>query len=45
VLQDGQPGAVPVLPGVSDGRMTEVESTVLQPGMAVITGQAAGSAP
>jgi len=45
VLQDGQPVAVPVLPGVSDGRMTEVESTVLQPGMAVITGQAAGSAP
>lgn len=45
VLRDGQPVGVPVLPGVSDGRMTEVTGSALQPGMAVITGQAAGSAP
>ena len=34
-----------VTPGVSDGRMTEVTSPVLQPGMAVITGQVTGKAP
>jgi len=44
VLQDGQPRAVPVTPGVSDGRMTEVTSEQLQPGMAVIVGQTAGGA-
>ena len=38
VLQNGQPRAVPVRPGVSDGRLTEVMSDELQPGMAVITG-------
>jgi len=38
VLQDGQPRAVPVRPGVSDGRQTEVMSDELKPGMAVITG-------
>lgn len=45
VLEGGQPRAVPVTPGVSDGRMTEVTGTELQPGMAVITGQVAGKAP
>ncbi|MBL8347709.1 MAG: efflux RND transporter periplasmic adaptor subunit [Rubrivivax sp.] len=40
VLKDGQPQAVPVTPGVSDGRMTEVNSEALQPGMAVIVDQA-----
>ncbi|MEJ8839726.1 efflux RND transporter periplasmic adaptor subunit [Ramlibacter sp. AN1133] len=43
VLENGSATAVPVLPGVSDGRMTEVESSVLKAGMAVITGQAARS--
>jgi HlyD family secretion protein len=45
VLRDGQPVAVAIKPGVSDGRMTEVTSTELQPGMLVITDQriAAGS--
>ncbi|RVT52326.1 efflux RND transporter periplasmic adaptor subunit [Rubrivivax albus] len=45
VLENGQPTAVPVTPGVSDGRMTEVTSPALQPGMAVITGQVTGKAP
>lgn len=44
VLEDGQPKAVPVQPGVSDGRMTEVTGGALQPGMAVIVGQGAGGA-
>jgi HlyD family secretion protein len=44
VLHEGQPKALPVQPGVSDGRMTEVTSDALQPGMAVIVGQTAGSA-
>lgn len=44
VLDGGQPRAVPVTPGVSDGRMTEVTSEQLQPGMAVIVGQTAGGA-
>jgi HlyD family secretion protein len=39
VLADGQPRALPVTPGPSDGRMTEVTSSELQPGMAVIVGQ------
>lgn len=43
VLENGRPVAVGVLPGVSDGRMTEVTDTKLQPGTPVITGQAAGS--
>lgn len=43
VLQDGQPVAVPVTPGLSDGRMTEVTGGALRPGTAVITGQAAGA--
>lgn len=40
VLQDGRPVPAPVVPGVSDGRLTEVSSDALRPGMAVITGQA-----
>ncbi len=45
VLRDGQPVAIAIKPGVSDGRMTEVTSAELQPGMQVITDQraAAGS--
>ena len=41
VLQDGQPLAVPVTPGVSDGRQTEVTSERLQPGMQVIVARLA----
>ncbi len=41
VLDQGQPRAVAVRPGVSDGRMTEVSSDELQPGMDVIIGQGA----
>jgi HlyD family secretion protein len=44
LLDGGQPRAVPVTPGVSDGRMTEVTSEQLQPGMALIVGQIAGGA-
>lgn len=43
VLRDGQPVAVPVVPGATDGRTTEVDSDALQPGMAVITEQSGGS--
>lgn len=43
VLQDGQPAAVAVVPGVSDGRMTEITGGGLRAGMAVITGQVRGS--
>ncbi len=43
VLADGQPRAVAVTPGPSDGRMTEVTSATLTPGMAVIVGQGSGS--
>ena len=42
VLEGGRPKAVPVRPGVSDGRNTEVTSETLQPGMAAIIGQTAG---
>jgi multidrug efflux pump subunit AcrA (membrane-fusion protein) len=35
---------VPVTPGVSDGRMTEVTSEQLKPGMAVIVAQSTGGA-
>lgn len=45
VLRDGQPTAVTVIAGVSDGRLTEVRGEDLQPGMAVITGQRAVGAP
>jgi len=41
VLRDAQPVAVPVMAGVTDGRLTEVTSDQLQPGMAVITDQRA----
>ena len=44
VLRDGAPVAVAVTPGISDGRMTEVSSTELQPGMPVITDQRSGNA-
>lgn len=40
VLENGEPVAVPVTPGASDGRRTEVTSERLQPGMAVIVGRA-----
>jgi HlyD family secretion protein len=39
VLQDGAPVAVPVTPGASDGRNTEVTSERLREGMQVIVGQ------
>jgi HlyD family secretion protein len=46
ILKEGQAVAVPVKPGISDGRMTEVTGDALQEGMAVITDQrAAGAAP
>jgi len=46
VLQDGQPVAVSVKTGISDGRMTEISGDGVQEGMAVITDQrAAGAAP
>ena len=37
VLRDGQPVAVDVRTGASDGRMTEIVEGVLEPGMPVIT--------
>lgn len=43
VLDQGQPRAVPVTPGPTDGRMTEVTSTELTPGMAVIVAQRGGA--
>jgi HlyD family secretion protein len=46
VLQDGQPVAVAVTTGITDGRVTEVSGPELKEGMAVITDQrAAGAAP
>lgn len=46
VLKDGVAEPVSVVVGISDGRMTEVSSEQLQPGMAVITDQrSAGAAP
>ena len=44
VLQDGKPQAMAVQVGISDGRMTEVSSEQLQPGMAVITDQRSSGA-
>lgn len=44
VLKDGAPQAVSVTVGISDGRMTEVASEQLQPGMAVITDQRSSGA-
>jgi len=43
VLQDGQPVAVQVKTGISDGRLTEVSGDGLQEGMAVITEQRSGA--
>jgi HlyD family secretion protein len=45
VLRDGQAVEVPVTPGLSDGRMTEIVGGGLQPGMAVIVEQVQGAAP
>lgn len=39
ILREGQPVAVPVTTGISDGRMTEVSGDQLTPGMAVIIDQ------
>jgi HlyD family secretion protein len=44
VLRDGVPVAVPVKPGISDGRMTEITDGELKEGMAVITDQRNGDA-
>ena len=45
VLDGGQPRAVPVTPGASDGRLTEVTSEQLQAGQEVIVDQKGGSRP
>lgn len=45
VLRDGVAVPVAVLPGISDGRMTEIVGGELQPGMQVITDQKAAGAP
>lgn len=45
VLRNDEPVAVAVTAGATDGRVTEVVSDVLQPGMAVITEQRSGGAP
>jgi HlyD family secretion protein len=46
VLQEGRAVPLDVTTGISDGRMTEVQSSALQEGMAVITDQrAVGAAP
>ena len=44
VLKGNEPVAVTVTAGATDGRLTEVTSDTLQPGMAVITEQSSGSA-
>jgi HlyD family secretion protein len=44
VLRDGAAQPVTVMPGASDGRMTEVESEALKVGMAVIVEQTGGAA-
>jgi HlyD family secretion protein len=43
VLRDGQPLAINVATGLTDGRVTEVTADQLQPGMAVITDQRSGA--
>ncbi len=45
ILQDGAPAEVSVMPGISDGRMTEVTGGDLREGMQVITDQRAGTQP
>ncbi|MGN6235063.1 efflux RND transporter periplasmic adaptor subunit [Dyella sp.] len=44
ILRDGQPVAVPVTLGASNGQLSEVASDTLQPGMRVIT-ESLGGAP
>ena len=44
VLRDGVPVAVPVTPGISDGRQTEIVGGDLQAGMQVITEQLSSAA-
>ncbi len=44
VLRDGAPVAVPVVPGLGDGRRTEIVSGALREGDAVIVEQTAGGA-
>ena len=44
ILKDGQPEAVQVRVGISDGRLTEVSAEGLEPGMAVITDQRSSKA-
>jgi HlyD family secretion protein len=44
VLRDGAAVSVQVVPGISDGHLTEVTSTELQPGMLVITDQKTAAA-
>jgi HlyD family secretion protein len=44
MLRDGEPVAIPVTAGVTDGRLTEVSSEQLQPGMSVITDQRSAAA-
>ena len=44
VLQDGQPVALQVTTGISDGRMTEVSGEGLEPGLLVITDQRSSGA-
>lgn len=45
VLEGGQPRAVAVTPGASDGRMTEVSGDALKEGLALIVSQGGGAAP
>ncbi len=45
VLQDGKPQAITVTAGLSNGRLTEVESPELKEGMAVIVDQQSGAKP
>ena len=44
VLRDGAAVAVAVIPGISDGRMTEITGGGLQAGMQVISDQKAMAA-
>ena len=44
ILRNGQPAPVNVVPGLTDGHMTEVTSTELEPNMQVITDQRASAA-
>jgi HlyD family secretion protein len=45
VLRDGAAVSVPVTPGISDGRMTEITGGDLKAGMLVITNQKSASTP